>query len=441
MAHLGFLLKVVLLSCGFPTVIGGTVEFLSFVNCSYKGWSCIHQPNNFVDLLYQCFEDTSWHVVIGETPLNLPQKMKSLTIQNCKNVQLSFTFNFTTDGSISTTLALKNIVNVTLLPSLEEVILPRRLILEHICLIKSIRSYSFSKIWGSIVLHNITIDHLETDSFIHLVIEESMKWDNVRIKVLDTNALNDIGASEFTISNSYIGIFELLSFQVRSKKVIIENSRIDDIRFNAIIVLADVFHLVNNTGFNVVMPNAFNILAREVIINENNFTYLQTEALERIGPTLMEEDLGDKVIYSFQNNYIGIADIGSLHVSLLDYIQSGAVMLIGNNTFSCSCTHLGWLGLPAPRDHHFKELYEFHERLLSSEENNTCSGVPCFLPISILRDLVKVQTVCAVNLTGAELCAMFPPATSTPGIASSSELSPSRILTVLVSTCIFCWLV
>ncbi|XP_067002660.2 uncharacterized protein [Anabrus simplex] len=376
-----------------------TREYLIFSKCESNGWSCVNQRGT-LDVLYQCTNETGWEVAVGELPLNLPRKAQSLTIQNCQEVKL--TFEKFPDYTLRF-LAIKNIGNLTVTPTTTNFSLPQRIIFENINSILSLRSFTFIGNIESITFHNVRIMHIASEGFYHLKIRKTIRWDGVKIGLLDMNALNDIQVNgEFLITNSHLDTLDMQSFQVKAPKVVIENSHIKDVRFYAIVVLADQFFLTNNTGFDLVMPNAFGVLAREVVIKGNSFNYLQTEALQQITPALWNEEIKGKITYTFQNNHIQVADFGSLHVNLLEYATAKATMMLGNNTFSCSCTHLGWLGLEF-----FEHADDFHKRLLSAEENNTCIDAPCYLPLSIMEMLVKSANICATNHTTEELCELY----------------------------------
>nr|CAD7446787.1 unnamed protein product [Timema bartmani] len=372
----------------------------------------------------------------GKDTFILPNIVHSLKVENCRqlNVLLDIAGVIPNEMFILNSLMLYNIGNLTFLNTKVNAIPPYQVILENITNIDYIPSHSFfNNMFDLILLRNVTINHVESEAFMNITILKSFMWDRVHVGVMNTSSISNVIApyGEAMFQDSTFGVLELVSVhlaapnvqrsqvqspallefffeavdleRVQLSLVTFNNCRINDMRLNALNVIADKFVFVNNSGFKLVMPRAFSIQAREISLIDNDFEYLQTGAFESISPAMWYNSSEKDVSYTFRGNNITIADAGGLHVDLYSYNTIQAKLLLDNNLFLCSCTHLGWLAVVASPGDHMLGLQEFHKALLDPRTKNMCWGAKCNLPINVLEQMVQTE-LCFANMTNEDLC-------------------------------------
>nr|CAD7257383.1 unnamed protein product [Timema shepardi] len=380
---------------------------LFFIDCTDPGWSCVYRTDDLINLAYQCDDIVGWKASFGKDTFILPNIVHSLKVENCRelNVLLDIAGVLPTEMFILHSLILYNIDNLTFLNTKVNAIPPYQVILENITNIDYIPSYSFfNNVFDLILFRNVTINHVESEAFMNITILKSLMWDRVHVGVMNISSISNVIApyGEAVFQDSTFDVLELVSVHLAAPNVTFINCQINDMRLNALNVVADKFVFVNNSGFKLVMPSAFSIQAREISLIDNDFEYLQTGALESISPAMWYNSSVKDVSYTFRGNNVTIADAGGLHVDLYSYNSIQAKLFLDNNLFLCSCTHLGWLAVVASPGDHMLGLQEFHKALLDPRTKNMCWGAKCNLPINVLEQMVQTE-LCFANMTNEDL--------------------------------------
>ncbi|KAF5294956.1 hypothetical protein FQA39_LY13319 [Lamprigera yunnana] len=367
-----------------------------FERCDLKGFTC--KPSLEVsgrhDITYKCENTTvGQDIQLYLWAHNSVASITSLTIQDCKRLELSFTCSG--ENKPILWLKLKNITTVEILQA-NVVHNPPKIIFEDIGNI-TLRREMFTQIrktlykpgcfipsidLHSITFKNVTIDTIESEAFRNLTDVKEFYMENVRVNKIHFGAVQVQfvpGAAGY-LNKSHIGVMEPLAVQVNGDGLSILNSHIEDMWGSSINGTMYDFEFINNT-VNLLRSGAISILAKSVYINNNLFRNVESGCLKKITPGLLHDstrNFGTLYFgYDFNQNVIEHVQDGGVRPDIEAYKNVATHINYTSNTLLCSCEATSWLGAEVDLGFGYTVLKDFNTMILDPKNRNVCNFNPC----------------------------------------------------------------
>lgn len=366
---------------------------------------------------------------------NAPVETREFQITNCSSVELDV--GCTNVGRLIQKLHIKHvgILNFTNILYKDRNQLPEHITFENIGLIPEIptkifkqmknpiaTSYTCSINTGAIAVNYVKFSYvnigtISTGAFQNLTDVKNFTWDNVNIDKVEPLGIQVQmeNYNTFNITNCLLKNVQYKAFDIKSTKINLVDSDIEEIFPNGFQVTSLEFDFLNNTVHKL-HSFGFTILSQNVSFLNNVFVSLKTSALQGIGPGLLQNvflNFGQlHFTYNFKNNSIYHADIGSLHPDWNAYKNVKSSLNIVFNSLSCECKELAWIVMKDGLGDEFSSLMKFNHHYLDVRNKNMCLDLntPCQLPIIVVAGRYHLTSgLCNSKISAKDLCAKYNP--------------------------------
>lgn len=330
----------------------------------------------------------------------------NLTIQNCHTLRLSFLCHSANFPLQSLTVA--NVKNLIIIPG-NVIHNPPRIHFQNVYNTEFLPRQTFYQIRRAtyrqncilptrdleeITFENVHFGTIETEAFTNLTNIKTFKWQNVTANHIQTSAIQIHMSQESTIEmiKNKFDIMEHLAFRLTTTTATFANNTFGYLHGSSINGTISYFNFVNN-NVATIDSNGIQLLAYQVIISNNYFNYLYSNALLKISPGLLFDSRRNfatiMFVYEFSNNKIKYSDVGGINPDFDAYKNVASNITIKNNLLHCSCQKLGWMSNNMEYQHGFQHIHKFyHYYFLNATNQNYCYFDKCNLQLNFVQNVM-----------------------------------------------------
>ncbi|XP_004924600.1 uncharacterized protein LOC101746938 [Bombyx mori] len=376
---------------------------INFTSCQNAGWSCFATK----DIVYSCANVKSNDFIIHLKDF-YTDDIKSLTVQNCKDVKVVLDCPILQKASSLQKFKVKDCDKLQFisLSNNSPVQTPPEVTIENVKEVVSLPRKFFRspttanevKCSGTASLKSISvvdsyIKSINTRAIYNVTGVSSVEFVNVTIGEIQNQGIEAILGNEdtlFSFANNKIESLRYKGVAVQCTSAFFTENTFRDVLSNSLNVTADNLSVVGNKFKQV---NGLILKASSIEISKNEFGTLKSNAFTNV--KCLRRNTGRRG-FTFALNTVENVEPHSLVFDYASCKTAGASVTYENNKIDCRCRDIDFLDAPT----------ELNSLILDLSFNNTCLSAPCLLPVEIVKLLLE-RGMCDINLDPQIMCLLY----------------------------------